>query len=160
MNGDNFIQSKRKNQNLAAIRPATRLSKPVCISFFSHAGVMRSIEYINQNFPDPLQSSELATASGMSPRGFIKAFYKHVGETPGAMLRRLRIDYAKRLLTEEDLPLKAVARKVGFVSENTFCVAFQRATGLSPKKFQRQIWLENFRIIRRQPAIANISIRD
>jgi AraC-like DNA-binding protein len=60
---------------------------------------------------------------------------------PGAVLRRIRLEYAKRLLTERDMTLREIARQCGYRSQNTFCVAFRRAVGMAPKKFQRQYWL-------------------
>lgn len=94
-----------------------------------------------KNFWRPIQLKELVLASGMTRRGFLKAFLKHTGITPGFVLRHARIEYAKQLLTEHDLPLRAIAERCGYRSQNTFIVAFTRATGMAPKKFQRHVWL-------------------
>jgi AraC-like DNA-binding protein len=48
---------------------------------------------------------------------------------------------------KQDLPLRTIATAVGFRSENTFCIAFSRATGVAPKKFQRQVWLSVFNTV-------------
>ncbi len=109
-----------------------------------HAGISRSLQFVAQNFRQPIQISDLVTVSGLSVRGFTKAFSQHIGDTPGAYLQRTRIEHAQRLLTEQDLNLKQVAQQCGYRSENTFCVAFQRATKTSPKKFQRQYLLALF----------------
>jgi transcriptional regulator GlxA family with amidase domain len=77
----------------------------------------------------------------MSRSGIARAFGKHTGVSPGLIIRRARIEFAKRLLIEKDLPLKSIAALTGFSSENTFCIAFQRTTGLAPKKYQRKAWL-------------------
>jgi transcriptional regulator GlxA family with amidase domain len=69
----------------------------------------------------------------MSRRGFMKAFSQHVGRTPGSFMRQARIEFAKQLLIEQDMPLKAIAPAIGFGSENTFCVAFRREIGMVPK---------------------------
>jgi len=98
-----------------------------------------------QNYTRPIQLGDVVAASGMSRRGFVKAFSRHVGHAPGSFMREARIEFAKRLLIELDLPLKTIATVIGFRSENTFCIAFHRATGMSPKRFQRQAWLSAYR---------------
>jgi AraC-like DNA-binding protein len=106
-----------------------------------HADIERSLDFMTQNFCEPIQLRDMVKVSGMSRRGFCKAFNRKVGANPGAVLRHIRIEYAKRLLVECDLSLRQIAQQCGFRSENTFCVAFQRAVGMPPKKFQRQYWL-------------------
>jgi AraC-like DNA-binding protein len=106
-----------------------------------HQPIARSIAFMTQNYCLPIQLKDLVKVSGMSRRGFIKAFNKHTGWTPGAALRQMRIEHAKHLLLTEDLSLSQIARHAGFSSANTFCVAFQRAEGIAPKKFQRSAWL-------------------
>jgi len=90
--------------------------------------------------------------SGMSRRGLTKAFHMHLGFSPGSVLRHVRIERAKQILVERDLTLKDIAKHCGYRSENTFCIAFQRATGMAPKKFQRDAWLTIYRIYRQTEA--------
>jgi len=105
-----------------------------------YKAVSRSLEFMAQNYTRPIQLGDVVAASGMSRRGFVKAFSRHVGHAPGSFMRQARIEFAKRLLIEQDLPLKAIATIIGFRSENTFCIAFHRAIGMAPKRFQRQAW--------------------
>jgi len=107
----------------------------------NHPDVDRCLGFMAQNFHEPIQLKDVVKISGMSRRGFHKAFNRCLGMNPGAMLRHVRIEHAKRLLVEDDLMLRQIAKLCGYRSENTFCVAFQRAVGLSPKRFQRQYWL-------------------
>ena len=110
-----------------------------------HPGIDRCFNFLAQNFHEPIQVKNLVEVSGMSRRGFCKAFRRCSGAAPGAVLRHLRVEHAKRLLIEHDLLLKQVAKLCGYRSENTFCVAFQRAVGVSPKKFQRQYLIALYR---------------
>ena len=105
-----------------------------------HRGVARSLKFMAAHFQTPVQLQDLVVESGMSRRGLIKAFHKHVGRPPAAVLRQMRIEKARHLLVTEDLSLKELAERVGFRSANTFCVAFQRVVGIAPKKFQRLNW--------------------
>lgn len=106
-----------------------------------HAAVDKSIRFMAANYWRPIQLKDVVKVSGLSRRGFMKAFEKHTGETPGAVIRRLRLGRVKQLLAEEDLKLVDLARQCGFQSENTLCVAFQREVGIPPKKYQKQYLL-------------------
>lgn len=112
----------------------------------AHKGLARSLEYIATNYRKTVMLKDVVAVSGMSRRGLIKAFNRHVGKPPGSLIRQMRIEYSKRLLLTKDLPLKCIARQTGFRSENTFCVAFQRATGMAPKKYQRSALLATCRL--------------
>jgi AraC family transcriptional regulator len=106
-----------------------------------HAGVARCLDFMAKHFCEPMQLRDLVKISGMSLRGLSKAFKRGVGIGPGAVLRCLRIEHAKRLLIRHDLTLTQIAPMCGFRSDNTLCIAFQRIVGTSPKRFQRQYWL-------------------
>jgi transcriptional regulator GlxA family with amidase domain len=106
-----------------------------------HVGIDRSIVFMTNNFYRPIQVEDLVRVSSLSRRGFLKAFSKHTGAKPGALLNQLRIEHAKNILAKQDLTLKEIAKLCGYQSQNTFCVAFQRSTGLAPKQFQRNNWL-------------------
>jgi AraC family transcriptional regulator, transcriptional activator FtrA len=107
----------------------------------AHPTVSRCLDFLAHNFNRPIQIQDLVKMSGMSRRGLLKAFGKHVGANPGATLRRVRIEYAQRLLTEQDLPLKAIAKHCGYRSVNSFYVSFSRFVGLPPKEYQKQVLL-------------------
>ena len=107
-----------------------------------HVGVWRSVQFMIRNYCRPIQLRDVVRISGMSRRGLLQAFDRHMGLKPMQIVRRARIERAKRLLLEKDLLLKEIAGRCGYRSENTFCVSFQRAVGMPPKKFQRHFLLK------------------
>ena len=123
---------------------------PERVGELTHGGITRSLRFMAQNYLRPIQLNDVVVVSGMSRRGFIKAFNKHLGVPPISLLRQMRIKSAKRLLIEQDLPLRIITQRTGFRRENTFCIAFQRETGLAPKQFQRRAWLSAYRSTRFQ----------
>ena len=78
----------------------------------------------------------LVEVASMSRRGLHKAFLEHLRRTPGQELQRVRIEHARKLLTETTLKIEALAETVGYQSANSFCIAFKRVTGLTAKKFR------------------------
>ncbi|MDE3068016.1 MAG: DNA-binding transcriptional regulator [Verrucomicrobiota bacterium] len=101
-----------------------------------HKGVANSLRFIWEHAHQPISVKDMVSVAAMSRRGLHKAFLEHVGRTPGEELQRVRIERAKRLLAESDHKLEVLAGLCGYQSANSFCVAFKRATGLSPKQFQ------------------------
>jgi transcriptional regulator GlxA family with amidase domain len=103
-----------------------------------HAGIARSVRFMARHFFTPIRVTDLMMVAGLSRRGFLKSFQKHVGDSPGNLLRRMRIEYSKRLLADGDRTLADVATASGFRKVNSFYVAFRSLAGVAPRKFQRQ----------------------
>ena len=51
-------------------------------------------------------------------------------------LKTVRLDRAAYLLTSTDLPIKGIARRVGYISRSSFTRAFIAAHGLAPLAFR------------------------
>jgi len=51
----------------------------------------------------------------------------------------VRIEQAKLLLAESDDKMEVLARRCGYQSANSFCVAFKQAAGLSPKAYRDSV---------------------
>lgn len=102
----------------------------------SHKGVANSLRFIWQHFHEPISVKDLVVVAAMSRRGLHKAFIEQLGRTPGEELHRVRIERAKRLLSEGSHKMEVLAGMCGYQSANSFCVAFKQATGLSPSQFR------------------------
>lgn len=66
-----------------------------------------------------------------------KRFHAAFGTTIGAQLRRLRLDEARRLLAETDLPLGRVARACGFSNAKQLGASFVQDTGQTLTAWRR-----------------------
>ncbi|MBI3877846.1 MAG: DNA-binding transcriptional regulator [Verrucomicrobia bacterium] len=127
----------RRFVRVPAARVVTRKSSDILA--VSHHGVARALRFIWERFRDPIGIEEVARAAAMSRRGLHQAFLDHLDRTPGAELRALRIEHAKKLLAETGYKAEAVAGLSGYASANSFCIAFKGGTGLSPVAYRKSI---------------------
>jgi AraC family transcriptional regulator len=81
--------------------------------------------------------AELASLCRLSVRQLTRGFRTSRGCSIGDYLANHRISQAKSLLTSGQ-SIKTVAYALGFSSPSSFCYAFRRATGVTPREFQRR----------------------
>ena len=84
-----------------------------------------------QKFP----KGDLARELGLSPSQLDRLFVQHMGITPKAHFEKLRQGEAQRLLAAKSLRVKEIAFRLGFRSASHFSMWFQRASGLSPRRY-------------------------
>ena len=104
----------------------------------NHPGLARSLRYLWTNYSKPIGVDDLARVSGMSRSGLHQAFIDIIGRPPGSELHRVRLENAKKMLTQSKMKLEEIAERCGYQSGNSFWVAFRQATGMSPKQYQKQ----------------------
>ncbi len=80
---------------------------------------------------------DLGSRAGLSRAAFARRFGALTGRPPLAYLTWWRMIVAARLLRESDVPLRAVAERVGYSSEFAFANAFKREHGVAPGRFRR-----------------------
>jgi LacI family transcriptional regulator len=101
-----------------------------------HPAVVQALKFVKENYHRPITLEDIAEHAGMSKRGMEKAFIKYLRRTPAAELRRLRLDNAKRMLTETDEKIDTVARECGYSNSSNLSFAFNRETGMSPRAYR------------------------
>jgi AraC-like DNA-binding protein len=106
-----------------------------------------SIRYIEEHLQRHISIAELADIAGLTLTSYSRKFKKLIGMSPVDYMNGLRIEAAKKRLSEQGSTVKAVAAQVGFNSEFYFSRMFKEATGLAP----------NLYIRRRKLAIATVA---
>ncbi|AWT48968.1 AraC family transcriptional regulator [Psychrobacter sp. YP14] len=94
--------------------------------------------YIEQNFAEPLQVSDLAKRVNITPRTLNRRFQSCLSMRPIEYIQAVRIEQAKRLLESADVSIKSLAYQVGYHDLSSFSRLFKRATHLTPKAYQNK----------------------
>jgi len=81
--------------------------------------------------------SDVVDQIGVSRRTLERRLSRALGRSISSEITRCRLERAKRLLLETDLPSYRVAAGAGFGTIKTFNRVFRRAVGVSPQRFRR-----------------------
>lgn len=98
--------------------------------------VQNAITYIRHHLGDKLSIDILSTEACLSKDHFIRLFRKETGETPAQCIIMRRIEMAQLLLVTTDLPVKAIADRLGFSDPSYFCRTFHRIVGSTPQQYR------------------------
>jgi transcriptional regulator GlxA family with amidase domain len=98
-------------------------------------------DWINGHLGGDLSLSVLADQAGMSERSFSRHYANATGLTPARAIERLRVEGARRLLSETRLPVKRISQRCGFGSEETMRRSFLRLLAATPQDYRARFSL-------------------
>jgi AraC family transcriptional regulator len=102
----------------------------------SQRKLQRALEYIDSHLREDILLADIAKTLAMSPGHFAHAFRQTTGLPPHRFVLERRIERAKSLLRETDLPITEIAHRIGCASHSHFSVLFHRATGQTPRDYR------------------------
>jgi len=100
--------------------------------------VARAIEHVRASLDQALSLDELGRKAHLSPLHFHRIFRGLLGETPGELHRRLRLERAGYSLATTLLPVTRIALEAGYEAHESFTRAFASAFGLAPSEFRER----------------------
>lgn len=92
--------------------------------------------WIIENLAEPLGPEELASKLGMSVRNFSRTFAREFGSTPARFVAKMRVETAKRLLTDSEKSIETIAAECGFGSVDSMQRVFRQETHRVPSAFR------------------------
>jgi len=95
------------------------------------------LRLIGNTWADERAEAGWAEAVHLTRFHFQRVFRRHLGETPGELRRRLRLERAAHALCTGGMPITDLAFDAGYGSLEGFSRAFRRAYGLSPSHYRR-----------------------
>jgi AraC-like DNA-binding protein len=96
----------------------------------------RAVEFVEAHIDEPINLERLAAVVRLSPFHFHRQFKRSTGLTPSKYVLRARIERAKDLLSDSELPIVEVAAQVGFADQSHFSAVFREATSMTPKTYR------------------------
>lgn len=93
-------------------------------------------DWIAKHLADDISLPVLADRAGMSERSFSRHYAEATGLTPARAVEQLRVEAARRLLSETRLPVKRISQRCGFGSEETMRRSFARLLATSPQDYR------------------------
>lgn len=94
------------------------------------------MEYIESNYNTRLSLDDMAKRANISKYHLCREFKKYTGFSPNEYLIRLRIERAKLLLHNTNIPVGKIAHLVGIPDENNFTYLFKKHEGTTPGRFR------------------------
>jgi AraC-like DNA-binding protein len=107
----------------------------------SHRSIGRvkmALEFITQNYYEPIKINELAELCNMSSRNFARRFFEAMKRSAHEYIADTRIAMACGHLLRSDAPVSYVADQCGFFSISSFNRTFKEKTGMSPREWRKQ----------------------
>jgi len=104
----------------------------------SHPGIREVQDWVLSNLSLPLDVAMLADRAAMSERNFRRVFAKEVGNSPLQFIESARLEAGRRLLEEGELPLKTIAGRIGFASEQSLRKLFLKRLGVGPQAYRER----------------------
>lgn len=96
-----------------------------------------AFRFIQQHACDGINVEDVLKLVPMSRTALETAFREFIGRSPHHEITRIRMERARRMLAESELPIADVARRCGYSTVDYFSAAFKRKEGVSPSDFRR-----------------------
>ena len=92
------------------------------------------VSYIQQNFTGKISLREFGEQFHLSEKYISRYFKEHFHITLSQYVTYLRLEHAKQLLQDTDIPVTDVAMQSGYQNVSYFIRSFQKAYAVSPLK--------------------------
>lgn len=96
------------------------------------------VEYVKTHFAEDISLGELAKRHHFEISNFSRMFKRYTGENYTDYVAKLRIEYAKKYLTDTNRSVEEITEIVGYKSVRYFRTIFMEYTGLTPSQYRKE----------------------
>ena len=101
--------------------------------------VEKAVRFINDNIlQQPVTVSVVADVIGLSPAHFTRLFQNKIGIAPVKYIIEVKMNYAKKMLAQQDISIKEIARLLHYEDQLYFSRQFTKYIGMSPRKYRNE----------------------
>ena|GEM_PF-456819 len=98
-----------------------------------------TLQYMKDNFAEPLRLSGVARKAGFSVPAFSRIFKQATGTSFLSYLRAVRVEHAKMLLRTTTLSAEQIAQACGFQSQHHLIRSFKKVTQKTPGSYRKDV---------------------
>ncbi|MGO4694219.1 AraC family transcriptional regulator [Paenibacillus sp. 2TAB26] len=98
----------------------------------------QAASYLREHYRDSITAQELGDSINFHPVYIARCMQKEFGCAPFDYLMRFRIEQAKLLLLQTDLPIARIGEQVGFNHAAYFTSCFAKYESISPRKYRQR----------------------
>ncbi|GAB4263680.1 MAG: GlxA family transcriptional regulator [Pararhodobacter sp.] len=112
---------------------ATRPQRPGLLPGARDRRVSAALTLMGQALDDPLPLEQIARHLGLGTRRLEQIFRDGLGQGPGAAYLELRLQAARRMMSDTDHSIQEIALRTGFSDRSSFSRAYRRLFGHPPR---------------------------
>ncbi|MBD1379644.1 AraC family transcriptional regulator [Metabacillus arenae] len=101
--------------------------------------VKKTIEYLHHNYDCDIQVKDIGQAVNLHPGYLHRIFKKQTGSTIMEYLTSLRMEKAKMLLADTDIPVIEISYYIGINSRQYFSLLFKKYTNKTPIEYRKSV---------------------
>ncbi len=94
------------------------------------------VDYIRKHYAQQFSVETLAEIAHLSVSALERRFKKHLSKTPKQFINEIRLENARRLLVETNIPIAEVGDQTGFTDHSYFSKQFRLFFGELPSSFR------------------------
>jgi LacI family transcriptional regulator len=135
---DRMMTGRKPPRRLPETKPRSVVSRQSTdILATDDQRVIQALDFIQQNAHQPISSRDVARFVGVSRAALGPRFKSVTRRTVNQEIRHVRLDLAKALLAQTDMPIKQIAVDAGFRAIQYMTRVFRAEIGQTPASFRR-----------------------
>ncbi len=94
------------------------------------------IRFIDDNLSRKIEVIDLTNLTKWKSQYFQRIFTRYMGMNPYQYILNKKMDRAKQILSETDVPIRNISFELGFQSHSNFCLNFKKVIEKTPKEYR------------------------
>lgn len=117
------------------------------INYSFNSYIKDAIAYVDRNIKKNITLEEVAKHINITPHYLSKIFKKQVGVNFVTFITDKKIEMAKEMLVDEDIPIVNISIELSYTQPNYFSKVFKKKVGITPSEYREKYLIENKNII-------------
>lgn len=113
------------------------------MSYTNNSNFIKAVRYIYKHIDQTITLEDIAKEVGISVSSLKRLFIDIMNKSPGAFIRRLRMELAFRSLVSRDDSILEIALNSGFDDQSAFARSFKDTFGYSPTVARKKLNIVN-----------------